>query len=167
MAATAFGTAREREHACAGVQQELAARGVDYEVVRHDPSPTAVAEAHSCGVPLRRVVKTVALHSGGRLVAVALPASERINIQRVRQLLGDPDAELATEAEIAHELRALEPGALPPFGAPAPPLVLVDRRVLSSKWVLAGGGDHRHSLRVSPLDIVRLSHARVVDIAQS
>jgi prolyl-tRNA editing enzyme YbaK/EbsC (Cys-tRNA(Pro) deacylase) len=86
---------------------------------------------------------------------------------RVRHLLGDPAAEIATEAELARDVPGLEPGALPPFGAPAPPLALLDRRVLSSKWVLANGGDHRHSLRVSPLGIVRMSpRARVVDIAE-
>ena len=73
---------------------------------------------------------------------------------------------LATENELSRELPDLDAGALPPFGAPAPPLALVDRRVLSCNWVLANGGDHRHSLRVSPLEIVRLSHARVVDIAE-
>lgn len=151
----------------AAVQKSLVDRGVDYEIVSHDSAPTALADAHASGTPPRRVVKTVALRTGGGLVTVALPASERIDIARVRQCLSDPDAEFATEEEIVRAVPDLEPGALPPFGAPAPPLVLVDRRVLSSKWVLANGGDGRHSLRVSPLEIVRLSRARVVDIAEA
>lgn len=148
------------------VQRALEERGVDYEVVRHGPTVSALADAHAYGAPPRRVVKSVAVRTGGRLVTVALPASDQLHMGRVRQLLDDPAAELATEAELARELPGLEPGALPPFGAPAPPLALLDRRVLSSKWVLANGGDHRHSLRVSPLDIVRMSpRARVVDVA--
>jgi prolyl-tRNA editing enzyme YbaK/EbsC (Cys-tRNA(Pro) deacylase) len=85
-------------------------------------------------------------------------------MHRVRDLLGDPEARIATEAELSRELPELDAGALPPFGTPAPPLALIDRRVLSCNWVLANGGDHRHSLRVSPLEIVRLSRARIVDI---
>lgn len=140
---------------------------MDYEVVRHEPTGSALADAHVYGAPARRVVKTVAIRTDGKLVVVALPASERLYMRRVRQLLGDPSARLATEAEIARELPWLDAGALPPFGAPAPPLVLVDRRVLSSNWVLTNGGDHRHSIRVSPLQVVRLSpRARVVDIAE-
>jgi Ala-tRNA(Pro) deacylase len=150
----------------AALRRSLDERGVDYEIVRHEPTGSALADAHAYGAPPRRVVKTVAMWSGARLISVALPASERLHMRRVRQLLGDPGARLATEAEIARELPELDVGALPPFGDPAPPLVLVDRRVLSSNWVLANGGDHRHSVRVSPLEIVRLSHARVVDIAE-
>jgi prolyl-tRNA editing enzyme YbaK/EbsC (Cys-tRNA(Pro) deacylase) len=157
----------ERLHGFAAVRRSLDERGVDYEIVRHEATGSALADAHAYGAPPRRTVKTVAVRTGGALVTVALPASERLHLQRMRHLLRDPDAQIAGEAELAAELPGLEPGALPPFGAPAPPLVLVDRRVLASNWVLVNGGDHRHSLRVSPLEMVRLSQARVVDIAQS
>jgi prolyl-tRNA editing enzyme YbaK/EbsC (Cys-tRNA(Pro) deacylase) len=154
-------------HGFAAVQQSLDEHGVDYEVVRHEPTGSALAEARAYGAPPRRVVKTVAIWALGQLRIVALPASEDLDMHRVRQLLGDTEARRATEADLARELPELDAGALPPFGAPAPPLVLVDRRVLSSNWVLVNGGDHLHSLRVSPLEIVRLSRARVVDIGGS
>lgn len=146
------------------VRRSLDERGVDYEIVRHDATGSALADARAYGAPPRRVVKTVAIRTNGELRVVALPASEILDMSRTRQLLGDTEARLATEAELGRELPELDAGALPPFGAPAPPLVLVDRRVLSSNWVLVNGGDHLHSLRVSPLEIVRLSRARVVDI---
>ena len=149
------------------VRRTLDAKGVDYEISKHEPTPTALAEVHAYGAPPRRMVKTVAVHSQHGYVTVALPASEQLNMARVRHLLRDPDARLATEAEIAGEFPLLETGALPPFGDIAPPLELVDRRVLACNWVLVNGGDHTHSLRVSPLEVVRLARARVVDIAQT
>jgi prolyl-tRNA editing enzyme YbaK/EbsC (Cys-tRNA(Pro) deacylase) len=141
----------------AAVRRCLEERGVDYDLV---------ADAHADGVPPHRVVKTIAIWVLGELRLVALPASESVDMGRVQHLLGDGDARIATEAELSRELPVLDAGALPPFGAPAPPLALVDRRLLACNWVLANGGDHRHSLRVSPLEIVRLSHARVVDIGR-
>jgi Ala-tRNA(Pro) deacylase len=152
--------------AFAAVRRRLDEHGVDYEIVRHEPTWSAMGDARSGGTPARRVIKAVAVRSRERLVTVALPASERVHMHRVRELLGDRDARLATEAELAGELPGLDAGALPPFGAPAPPLALVDRRVLSCNWVLANGGDDRNSLRVSPLEIVRISQARVVDISE-
>jgi prolyl-tRNA editing enzyme YbaK/EbsC (Cys-tRNA(Pro) deacylase) len=146
------------------VRRYLDEEGVDYEIVRHEPTGSARAEARACGAPPDRVVKTVGVWAHRELRVVALPASECLDMSLVRHLLGDPEARLATEAELAREFPQLDAGALPPFGAPAPPLLLVDRRVLSCNWVIANGGDHRHSLRISPLEIVRLSHARVVDI---
>jgi prolyl-tRNA editing enzyme YbaK/EbsC (Cys-tRNA(Pro) deacylase) len=148
----------------AAVRSSLDEHGVDYEIVRHEPTGSALAEARAYGAKPNRVVKTVGVWVLGRLRLVALPASESVGMHRVRHLLGDTGARLATEPELSRELPELDAGALPPFGAPAPPLVLIDRRLLSCNWVLANGGDHRHSLRVSPLEIVRLSHARVVNI---
>jgi prolyl-tRNA editing enzyme YbaK/EbsC (Cys-tRNA(Pro) deacylase) len=157
--------AAERLRGFAAVRRSLDERGVDYEIVRHDPTGSPLAQARTYGVPARRMVKTLAVWAKGDLLEVALPASERLDMRRVRHLLGDNGARLATETELSLELPDLDAGALPPFGAPAPPLALVDRHVLSCNWVLANGGDDRHSLRVSPLEIVRLSYARVVDIA--
>jgi Ala-tRNA(Pro) deacylase len=141
--------------------------GVDYEIRSHEPTDSALAEAHAYGAPPHRMVKTVALQTTAGCRSVALPASERLDMARVRTLLGDRSTRLATERELAREFPDLEPGALPPFCGIAPPLELVDRRVLACNWVLANGGDRRHSLRLSPLEIVRLARARVVDIARA
>jgi prolyl-tRNA editing enzyme YbaK/EbsC (Cys-tRNA(Pro) deacylase) len=143
----------------AAVRRTLDEQGVDYRTVRH--------EATGNGAAPYRVVKAIALWTDGQLRVVAIPASERLDMNRVQQVLGDGMARLATQAELAHELPGLDTGAMPPFGAPAPPLALVDRRVLACNWVLANGGDHVNSVRVSPLEIIRLSHARVVDIAEA
>jgi prolyl-tRNA editing enzyme YbaK/EbsC (Cys-tRNA(Pro) deacylase) len=148
----------------AAVRHSLDEQGVDYEIVRHEPTGSALADAHSYGAPPHRVVKTVGVWALGQLRVLALPASESLDMHRVQHFLDDAEARIATEAELSRELPELDAGALPPFGAPAPPLALIDRRVLACNWVLANGGDHRHSLRVSPLEIIRLSRARVVDI---
>lgn len=155
-----------RDDAFHRVVHHLEESGIDHEVVRHPPAFTAADEARDYGAPAHRVVKTIALRSGDADVLVAIPASERLDIHRVRQLLADPSARLATEEEMAVSFPGLEPGALPPFGGILPVPELIDRRLLSCTWVLANGGDHRHSLRVSPLAIVHLSRARVVDICE-
>jgi prolyl-tRNA editing enzyme YbaK/EbsC (Cys-tRNA(Pro) deacylase) len=148
------------------VRHCLDEHGVDYEVVSHEATGSSLAEGRSYGAPPQRVVKTVAVWALGQLRVVAVPASGSVDMRRVGHFLDDPEARIATEPELARELPALDAGALPPFGPPAPPLALIDRRLLSCNWVLTNGGDHRHSLRVSPLEIVRLSRARVVDIGE-
>ncbi|MDX6669094.1 MAG: Ala-tRNA(Pro) deacylase [Solirubrobacteraceae bacterium] len=164
---TATRQARAPLRGFAAVRHSLDEQGVQYGVVPHERTHCALEDARVSGVPPHRVVKTIAVWANGRLQVVALPAAKRLDLHRVRQLLGDNAARLATEDEMTRHVADLDAGALPPFGAPAPPLVLVDRRVLSCNWVLANGGDHCRSLRVSPLEIVRISHARVVDIGES
>ncbi len=160
-------TTHVRETGFAAMCRFLDERSVGYEVGRHEPTASALAEARAYGVPPRRMVKTVALSTDAGYASAALPASERLDIARVRRHLADSGARLATEMELALGFPALEPGALPPFGDAAPPVELVDRRVLACSWVIANGGDKRHSVRVSPLEIVRLAGARVVDIVQT
>ncbi|MEA2423087.1 MAG: Ala-tRNA(Pro) deacylase [Thermoleophilaceae bacterium] len=147
------------------VRQTLDTWRVDYAIVRHEAAGSALEHALASGLPACRWVETLGVWAHGHLHVVAFRATQRLDMRRVRNVLGDPAARLASLPELARELPDLDAGALPPFGPPAPPLALIDRRVLSSSWVLANGGDHRHSLRVSPLEIVRLSRARVVDIA--
>ncbi|MEA2469106.1 MAG: hypothetical protein QOE38_104 [Thermoleophilaceae bacterium] len=156
---------RERLLGFAAVRRHLDEQGVPYEVVLHEPTGSAPGDPRPYDLRPRRVVKAVAVRAGGGLVSVAVPASGGVNLLRVGRLLGYRGARLATEDELAREFPDLEAGALSPFGAPGPPLALVDRRVLAYNWVLAAGGDDRHSIRVSPLEIVRISQARVVDIA--
>jgi Ala-tRNA(Pro) deacylase len=165
--ATTASTTRDAARGFAAVRRCLDAHGVEYGIGRHEPTRNSFAEARAYGAPARRMVKTVALKTAGGYVSVALPASERLDMARVRRLLDDGRVRLATERELAREFPGLEAGALPPFGDIAPALELVDRGVLACNWVLANGGDRRHSVRLSPLEIVRLARARVMDIAQA
>jgi Ala-tRNA(Pro) deacylase len=167
VAGTIAPATRDAARGFAAVRRWLDERGVDYEIGRHEPTDNALAEARAYGAPAQRMVKTVALKTAAGYVSAALPASERLDLIRVRHLLDDRRVRLATEHELVRNFPGLAAGAVPPFGHIAPPLELVDRQLLACNWVLANGGDQRHSLRVSPLEIVRLARARVVDIAQS
>ncbi len=141
--------------------------GVRYEVRTHAPTHSALAEAEADGAPPRRMVKTVALRMRRGYLAAALPASARLDMNRLRALLGGQRVRLASEEELTREFPAVALGAMHPFGDSCPRLELVDRRVLANHWVLTNGGDECHSLWMSPLDIVRLSGARVVDMARA
>jgi Ala-tRNA(Pro) deacylase len=160
-------TTKTRVHGCDTVLRFLDQHGVNYEIARHERTADALAEARAYGAPPRRMMKTVALKSAARFLSVCLPAPERLDLTRARHLLGDRDARLATEDELEREYPALEAGAMPPFGGIAPPLEFVDRGVLAFNWVIANAGDGCHSVRLSPLEIVRLARARVVDIAHA
>jgi Ala-tRNA(Pro) deacylase len=101
----------------AAVTEHLDAAGVSYEVVEHEPTMSATAEAATTHRPAHEVAKTVILQDGDSYVLAVVPASERIDLHKVRELLGaSKSLRLATEAEIAGDFPALEVGATPPFG---------------------------------------------------
>ena len=135
----------------------------DYAVITHDPAFAARDEARFAHLPAEQMAKTVVVHDRARLVAAVLPASDRLDLGKVRRLLGaGRAARLATEDEIAEAFPAFEVGAVPPVAAFN--LVLLDQRLLTYTSILFAGGDHRHAVVVDPEDLVHATGARVVDL---
>jgi Ala-tRNA(Pro) deacylase len=141
--------------------------GVDYEIVTHPERFTAAAEARAAGVGPADAAKDVLLRVGNAYVLTVIPASERLDLKKVWALLDAEDRpSLATEDEIAARLPEFELGSIPPFGPIHELPELVDQRLLDHERVLCSGGDHRHSVRIDPAEIVRLADARVADLCQ-
>ena len=149
------------------VTGHLDGAGVAYEVVEHEPTMSASAEAATNHRPASEVAKTVILQDGDSYVLAVVPASERIDLHKIRELLGaSKSLRLATEAEIAADFPDLEVGAAPPFGPMTPRAELIDHRLLQADRVLCAGGDHRHSIMVDPRDVLRMTGATAADISE-
>ena len=160
--ATAMSTTR-----AAAVAAFLQGHGVAFDVVEHPHTERAAAEAVATGRPATDVGKTVVLQDGSAYALAIIPASERLDLHRVRELLGAGSRlRLATEAEIGRDFPLVEVGAVPPAGPGLPMAELVDRRLLDRTRILCAGGDHQHSIVLDPRDLVRLTGAKVADICE-
>jgi prolyl-tRNA editing enzyme YbaK/EbsC (Cys-tRNA(Pro) deacylase) len=127
----------------------------------------AAAEARAAGVGPEDAAKDVVLRDGDTFILAVIPASERLDLAKVETVLeADARPRLATEDEMADRFPEFELGALPPFGPLHDLSELLDRRLLDHDRVLCASGDHRHSLRIDPSEIVRVANARVADICQ-
>jgi Ala-tRNA(Pro) deacylase len=145
----------------------LEERGVAHEVVEHDQTFTAAAEAKASGVPPDHAAKTVVLRDGDAYRLAVIPASHRLDLTKAREVLeATRHLRLATEAEMGSDFEAFEVGALPPIGPMVPGPEILDARLMEHDRILCAGGDHRHSLLVDPGDISRMADARVADICQ-
>jgi Ala-tRNA(Pro) deacylase len=145
----------------------LEGQGVDHTLIEHAPTMSASAEARATHYPPEEVAKTVVLHDGSRYVIAVIPASQRLDLHKLRVLLGaSRSLRLSTEEEIARDFPSLEVGAVPPFGPMVPAAEVIDRALLGKPRILCPAGDHRHSLTVDPNDVVRVTAARVADICQ-
>jgi Ala-tRNA(Pro) deacylase len=144
--------------------RELDRARVPYELIPHEQTMTALAEARAVGAEPQDVAKTLVLESDTGFVRAVLPASERIDLRKVRELLGVHEVELATEATLAGAYPDFELGAVPPLGGPANDPVLIDRRLTTRDAVVFEAGRHDESVRVKPSDLVALTGATVADI---
>ena len=144
----------------------LEERGVAFELVEHDRALTAAAEAHAAGIDADDAAKGVLLHTGAGYMLAVIPASARLDLDKVRGASGEAELRLASESEMAVVFPESELGAVPPFGPDAPAPEVVDRRLLEHERILCNAGDHRHSLLVAPGDLVSLASASVADLCQ-
>jgi Ala-tRNA(Pro) deacylase len=142
-------------------------QGVRYEVVEHRATHTAEAEGRAAGVPPEDVAKTVLLRDERGYRLAVIPASERLDLHKARELLGSGKSlRLATEDEMGADFASFEVGALPPIGPLLPAPEVLDRRLLDHDRILFSGGDHRHGVLIDPNDLVQLTQAQVADACE-
>ena len=151
----------------AAIAEFLDGARIAYELVEHDPALNAAAEPLLAGEPPHHVAKTVVLRDGAVCVVAAIPASERLDLRKLRELLGSTrHLRLASEDEIARDFPQSEVRATPPFGPNVPATAVIDHALLGQQQILCAAGDHSHSVLVDPRDIVRVTAAKTADICQ-
>ena len=146
----------------------LESHGVGYDVVEHRPTFSAAAEARASGAELFEAAKTLALHDRGGYRMAVIPATHKLDLHRVRELLGATShLRLASEAELERDFPMFDVGAMPPLGSMMPMPEIVDVHLLYHARILCAGGDHKHSIRLDPRDLLRVSEPRVASLCQS
>jgi Ala-tRNA(Pro) deacylase len=141
--------------------------GVDFDVLEHAHTERAEDEAAELGVAPEEVAKTLVLATPSGNVRAVLPASERLDLHKVSDLLEAPHKQvhLASEEDLAREYADFELGAVPPFGGKKDPVIL-DSRLAEHDSVVLEAGTHEQSVRLKTADLLRLSKARVADISK-
>jgi Ala-tRNA(Pro) deacylase len=132
------------------VTEHLEKQGIRFELLPHPPTTTALAEAEALDLEPDEVVKAVVLDvSTGHAIAV-VPASRRIDLDLLREALGEHDARLASEDEIARDFPEFELGAMPPLPSMLHVPLVIDPSVLEHASITFAAGITRGSVRTSP-----------------
>jgi Ala-tRNA(Pro) deacylase len=144
----------------------LDSAGVDYDVLPHKHTETATEEAEALGIPSHDVAKTLVVHTPGGHVRAVLPASQRIDLGKLSDLVGVPkkSVQLASEEELQKRYPEFELGAVPPLGGVRSDPVVVDPLLTEHASIVFEAGSHDESIRIAAADLVRVTSARVADI---
>ena len=151
----------------ADVTSFLDEAGLDFDVLEHAHTERAADEAAALGISPAEVAKTLVLTTPEGNVRAVLPASERIDLRKVGDLVGasGKKVHLATEDHLARDYAEFELGAVPPFGGKRDPVIL-DVRLSERDSVVLEAGSHERSVRIKAADLVRLTEAQVADISR-
>jgi len=98
------------------IRDYLQSRRVWFETLLHPPVPSASRFAQSLHVSGRWVAKSVLVKCGDRFLLAVLPATSRIDWERLSEVVPGEPLTLANEDEAEAVFGDCERGALPPFG---------------------------------------------------
>jgi Ala-tRNA(Pro) deacylase len=143
------------------IRDELNRRGIAYQELHHPDAYTAQEVAQGEHVSGHRVAKVVCVLADGRPVELVLPASRRVMLDWVCDLLGATDCRLASEEEVARHFTDCEPGAIPALRHWRGVDVLMDGHLRCDSDIYILGGTHRDAIRMGFDDWFGLVNPRV------
>ncbi len=98
------------------LKEFLDSKHIQYIVISHSPAFTAQQIAASAHVKGKELAKTVMVKIDGNLAMAVLPASQKVDLERLREAAGADQVELASEREFRDRFPDCDLGAMPPFG---------------------------------------------------
>ena len=149
------------------IEAALESSRVEYEIFPCDPelADTAVF-CERYGYPLDVSANTILVKAktgGERFVVCVALANTRLDVNRtVRKRLGARRVSLAS-ADETRAATGMEIGGVTPLALPGELEVWVDARIMACEWVILGGGDRSHKIRVAPAIFERMPSATVVE----
>ncbi len=149
------------------VNYALSLTRVDYQILRHHHSVTALAAARTAQVDPQHLAKAVVLQDEiGPLLAV-VPASERLDLDKLRAELRRSALDFMPEAELMQLFFDCDKGAIPPLGPDYRVPTVVDTRLRHVDEVYFEAGDHEDLVHVDQTSFRTLMRgAEYLDIVE-
>ena len=138
------------------VSRALDQRGIPYTFFRHAGPVNSVAQAAAeRGMTVDQVVRSIVFRTAPGQFVMALVSGERqVSWPALRRILGQSRLTMATADEV-QQATGYQPGAVSPFGLPAPLRILVDRSVLDQQVVSIGSGVRSTAVILTVADLMR------------
>lgn len=136
-----------------------------YDTVIHPEAYTAQETAASMHLSGNALAKTVMVKAGCAFVMAVLPASRRLDMAKLKEVLVEDDLRIAEESEFMRFFPDCEPGAEPPFGNLYGVRTLVDRSLAADAHFFFNAGNHHEAAGVDYKDYEAAVRPRVADFS--
>jgi len=147
------------------IQDYLKQQGVQFVAHEHPPAYTAqevAAEEHISG---NMLAKTVVVKADKDYAICVLPASYKLDMDKVAKAVKAKKVRLADETEMAGLFPDVEVGAEPPFGNLYHLPTVVDKNLTEGDEIVFQAGTHRQAIRMKYADYAALAKPKVADLA--
>jgi len=131
-------------------------QNIKYVTINHSPAYTALEVAASAHVSGKEFAKTVIVKIDGKMAMAVMRAADRVDLSRLRGLVGAENIALASEDEFQGLFPGCEVGAMPPFGNLYNMDVFVADNLPEDGQIVFNAGSHTELIRLSYKDFERL-----------
>lgn len=143
----------------------LDSQGVKYVTIKHSKAFTAQEIAAAAHIPGRELAKTVMVRIDGDMAMAVLPASFRVDLERLKKVAKAKKVELATEQDFKDMFPECEVGAMPPFGNLYGMDVYAAERLSEDEEIVFNAGSHTELIRLSYKDFEKVVKPAVAEFA--
>jgi Ala-tRNA(Pro) deacylase len=130
------------------LKEYLDSHGLDYDVLDHRRSDSALSTSEVAHVPGDRVAKSVLLGDNESYLLAVVPATSRVRLGEIERLTGRR-FQLVSEYEVEEAFSDCEIGAIPPIGSLYGIETLVDSSLMSLSDIYCESGDHGKLLHMN------------------
>ena len=138
---------------------------IRFVAIKHSRAYTAQEIAESAHIRGKELAKTVMVKIDGEMAMAVLPASERVDLQLLKQGTGANDVDLATEQEFENAFPDCEVGAMPPFGNLYDMEGFVSPRLAADEEIAFNAGSHTELGRLAYTDYADLVSPVVIRLS--
>lgn len=138
-----------------------------YEVCAYpETERDAAVIATYFGVPAAQVFKTLVVdRAPAKPILVMVPADKQLNLKKLASFTGDKKLSLASHAD-AEKLTKLKVGGISPLALLNKGfIILIDASAQTLPHIFVSAGQKGLNLKVSTNDLIRITKARPVDVA--
>lgn len=148
-----------------GPENLLKENNIRYKVVTHPEVYTAQEIAATMHVPGKNMAKSVMIKAKDRFIMAVLPASWRVDFNKLKEVLKEKELKLASEDKFKGLFPDCEPGAEPPFGNLYNITTIVDKSLAEDEYISFNAGTHYEAVEMSYQDYANLVKPTVTDFA--
>lgn len=146
------------------IREFLDSHRVKYLVISHSLAYTAQGIAALAHVSGKKLAKTVIVKVDGVLAMAVVPASEHVDLDRLKFLTGGDFVEIASESDFQNAFPDCELGAMPPFGNLYDMSVYADASLAENDEITFSAGTHRELVRMNWEDMLRLVNPTMAEL---
>lgn len=142
------------------LKEYLEDHGLDYEVIDHVRTDSALTTSEAAHVPGDRMAKSVLLGDNESYLLAVVPATYRVKLGEIARLTGR-SFRLISEDEVEEAFSDCEIGSIPPMGVPYGIETLIDASLMTQPEIYCESGDHSKLLHLS-IDSFRAAEEEAV-----